>query len=74
MALEDNTLANAYLQDLVGSPVTIRTIVKPSGYVGILRSFDDSGVTVDVDSGGHVFVFRQALVSIEPKVSSMQRY
>lgn len=69
----NNTLANTYLNGLLGRLVTIRTLMKASGYVGTLHSFDDSGVTVDTDLGGQVFIFRQALVSIEPNVSSMRR-
>lgn len=69
----NNTLANTYLNGLLGRLVTIRTLMKANGYVGTLHSFDDSGVTVDTDIGGQVFIFRQALVSIEPKINSMHR-
>ena len=69
MSAADHTLADASLRDLLGKSVMIRTVVAAAGYSGTLRRYDESGAVIDVESGVQVFVFRHAMVSIEPNAS-----
>lgn len=73
MSATDHTLADASLLDLVGKSVMIRTVVAAAGYSGTLRSYDESGVMIEVESGVQVFVFRHAMVSVELNASYIPR-
>jgi hypothetical protein len=73
MTALEHTLADASLHDLVGKSVMIRTVVPAAAYSGTLRRYDASGVVIDAESGVQVFVFRHAMVSIEPSARYIPR-